>query len=51
MTQAAKEVGNLCSTGGKHQEALERYSLALILDPGNITALSNRAKMHLVVRP
>ncbi len=51
MTQAAKEAGNLCSTGGKHQEALERYTLALTLDPDNITALSNRAKMHLVVRP
>ena len=50
MAKAAKEKGNLCNKDGDHEGALERYTLALTLDPDDFCALSNRARIHLEVR-
>ena len=50
MTGAAKEAGNLCAETGNHRGAVERYTLALVLDADNIAALSNRVKARYMVR-
>lgn len=49
MAEAAKEAGNQRSKWGSCQAALERYTLALMLDADNLSALSNRAGAHLMV--
>ena len=51
MAQAAKEKGNLCNEDGDYKGALERYTLALTLDPNDFCALSDRARTHLEVPP
>lgn len=50
MSEAAKDLGNRLCKGKRHREALCRYSLACTLDPSNIYALCNRARIHLLVR-
>ena len=49
MAEAVKEIGNRYCKQGRHLLALDRYSLAYTLDPSNIYALCNRARIHLLV--
>ena len=49
MSEAAKEDGNRRSKKEPYKGAVERYSLALALNPGNLAALSNRTRIYLLV--
>ncbi len=49
MSEAAKEDGNRRSKKEPYKGAVDRYSLALALNPGNLVALSNRTRIHLLV--
>ena len=51
MAEAAREAGNLCTKWESCQAALERYTLALMLDADNLSARCNRARIYLMVSP
>ncbi len=51
MTEVAKEAGNARTKQEKYKAALDMYCLAIRLDPDNLSALNNRALVHLMVSP
>lgn len=51
MTEVAKEAGNARTKQEKYTAALDMYCLAIRLDPDNLSALNNRALIHLMVNP
>jgi len=44
-----KDEGNKCMNEKKYQEAVEKYSVAIELDPTNAVLYSNRAQAHLSI--